>query len=463
MTPRTALALFILTSLTLPARADDWPQWLGPQRDGVWRETGLIDKFAAKPVYRWRTPIGAGYSGPAVANGRVFITDRVLAKGAKNDDNAFARTPVEGVERILCLKESDGSILWKKEYPCGYSISYPAGPRTTPLVVGDKVYTLGAMGDLHCLDVNKGDILWSKNLPKEYKAVVAQWGFAGHPLAAGNAIIVPAGGKDSVLVALDKDTGKELWTNLSAGEPGYGPPMLYDIAGQKQVVYWSPDALSGLDPEGGKLLWSLPIRGQGGKKGGGGIRVGMTNATPRLQGDRIFLTSFYEGAAMVQVKDGKNPELLWRSKGRSEQPDETESLHSIIPTPFWKGGHIYGVCSYGELRCIDATNGERKWSTHAATTGKSVRWGNAFLVPIGEKAERFILFNELGDLILARLTPERYDEISRVNILEPTNTMAKQPKGRRVIWSHPAFANRCVFARNDREIVCVSLDAKDAP
>jgi hypothetical protein len=168
----------------------------------------------------------------------------------------------------------------------------------------------------------------------------------------------------------------------------------------------------------------------------------------------LFVTAFYEGPLMLKLNGAEKPDILWRGKGRGEQPDQTEGLHSIMPTPFIQAGHIYGVCSYGELRCLKANTGERVWSTHAATTGRSVRWGNAFLV---QHEDRFFLFNEKGDLIIARLTPKGYDEISRAHILEPTNTMP----GRAVVWSHPAFANRSIYARNDREIVCVSLAAKE--
>ena len=137
-------------------------------------------------------------------------------------------------------------------------------------------------------------------------------------------------------------------------------------------------------------------------------------------------------------------------------PEGTDALHCVMSTPFIKGGYIYGICSYGELRCLKIDTGERVWSTDKATGGKSLRWAHAFLVPQGD---RVFLFNEQGDLIIARLTPEGYSEISRANILVPTNSMAPPP-GRRVIWSHPAFANRCVFARNDQEIICVSLAAR---
>ena len=135
------------------AFASDWPQWLGPQRDGVWREEGVVEKFDGKPKLRWKAAVGGGYAGPAVADGRVFVLDRQLAKGQKNPANPFKRGQIPGTERVLCLNEVDGKLLWKHEYDCPYEVSYPAGPRCTPTVDGDRVYVLGAMGDLFCLKV----------------------------------------------------------------------------------------------------------------------------------------------------------------------------------------------------------------------------------------------------------------------------------------------------------------------
>jgi outer membrane protein assembly factor BamB len=445
-------ALAVVGEWSPAARADDWPQWLGPKRDGIWRESGILEAFPKKgPVIRWRQSIGAGYSGPAVAGGKVFITDRILAAGASQPDDPFGRGRVEGSERVLCLEETGGKILWKREYKCVYDVSYAAGPRTTPVVEGNRVYTLGTMGDLLCLDVADGRVLWSRNFPRDLGADVPQWGFAAHPLLDGDRLICLVGGKGSVAVAFHKDTGKEIWRALSADEPGYAPPMIYEIGGRRQLIIWHPESVNALEPESGKVIWSAPFRGRTGLK----LKAGLTIAAPRLAGDRLFLTAFYEGPIMFKVNGADTPEVLWRGKGRGERPDDTDGLHSIISTPFIQDGHIYGVCSYGELRCLKVDSGQRVWQTHQATGGKSLRWANAFLVPQGNRA---FLFNERGDLILARLTPERYQEIGRANILTPTNSMAPPP-GRRVIWSHPAFANRCCYARNDREIVCVSLAA----
>jgi len=165
------------------------------------------------------------------------------------------------------------------------------------------------------------------------------------------------------------------------------------------------------------------------------------------------VTSFYNGSMLLKLSDGDKPgaKVVWRSKARGETPGNTDKLHSIIPTPFIDGGYVYGVCSYGELRCLRLEDGKRVWETRKPTSGgEAVRWANAFLVKNGE---RYFLFNEKGELIIARLSPKGYEDVSRARLLEPTN----EAFGRAVLWSHPAFAGRCVFARNDKEVVCASL------
>jgi outer membrane protein assembly factor BamB len=425
-------------------RADDWPQWLGPQRDGVWRETGILKTFPREgPKVRWRTPLGGGYAGPAVVGDRVYVTDRLAAQGGRRGGRGF----LPGKERVLCLEEATGKLLWKHEYDCPYRLGYPAGPRTTPLVSGGKVYTLGAMGDLLCLDAARGKVLWSKTFPRDYGARVPMWGFAAHPLLDGDRLICVVGGKGSVAVAFHKDTGKELWRALSAAEPGYCPPVIVQAGGQRQLIIWHPEAVNSLNPRTGAVYWSQPFR----------VRAGITIATPRRAGNLLFVSCFYNGSLMLKLHaDRPGARVLWKGKSSGEQPRLTTALHCLMCTPFLKDGCIYGVCSYGQLRCLKAETGERLWETLRPTGSQErpvERWANAFLVAQGD---RFFLFNEKGDLIIARLTPKGYEEISRAHLLEPVNRMP----GRPVVWSHPAFAHRSVYARNDREIVCVSLAAE---
>jgi outer membrane protein assembly factor BamB len=408
----------------------------------VWRETGIMQKFTeGGPPIRWRTPIGAGYAGPAVAQERVYVIDRQLAKEANNPANPLERGIIHGTERVLCLEETTGKVLWKQEYDAAYTMSYPAGPRATPLVQDGKVYTLGAEGHLLCLDTKSGDVVWSHELKQDYGIPAPLWGFSAHPLLDGNRLICLVGGSNTTVVAFNKDTGAVIWHALTAKDPGYCPPVIIHAGGKPQLIVWHPESVNSLNPETGEVYWSHPCN----------IKAGMTIATPRQIKDCLFLTCFYNGSMMLRLDSDKPAATLaWESKRVSEK--NTDALHCTMSTPFSEDGYIYGVCSYGQLRCLKADTGERLWETLDATThdGNEMRWANAFIV---KNNDRFFLFNEKGDLIIAKLSPKGYERISSAHLLEPTNTSA----GRDVIWSHPAFANRCMYARNDKEIICVNL------
>ncbi len=188
---------------TLPLHADDWPQWGGPQRDLVWRETGITQQLSEGLLPRvWSTPIGEGYSGPAVADGKVFITDAVHP-----DPNSGK---AEITERVHCLDIETGEIIWTHEYECLYAISYPAGPRATPSYDDGRLYALGAVGDLYCLDAETGDVIWRKKFADDFNAPLAAWGTAAPPLVDGNQLIVLVGGPQSLVISFDKRTGEEI-------------------------------------------------------------------------------------------------------------------------------------------------------------------------------------------------------------------------------------------------------------
>ncbi|HMP61223.1 MAG TPA: PQQ-like beta-propeller repeat protein [Gemmatales bacterium] len=444
MAQRLVVVLAALFTLHAVAGAADWPQWLGANRDGVWLEEGILEKFPeGGPKVVWRTPLGGGYSGPAVAGGQVFVMDRRVERDAAKPQNDFDRqTVIKGYERVVCLNEADGQVIWTHEYPCDYRISYQSGPRCTPTVDGDRVYCLGAMGDLHCLSAVDGRVLWSKNFIKDYGQEPAVWGWSAHPLVDGDRLICIVGGEGTTAVAFDKMTGKELWRALSAKDPGYAPPVIFTIDGVRHLLIWTPRELAALVPESGKLLWSVPFES----------RQGLSIPTPRLiGGNKVFVTAFYNGPLLVEVTGGATPraEVVW--KGTSQSEMRTDKLHAIMCTPYSDGEFIYGVCSYGQLRCLKVADGTRVWETFKATTaGRPVRWANAFLTP---QAGRYFLFNEKGELIIARLTAEGYDEIDRAKLIEPTSVTA----GRDYVWTHPAFANKRIFVRNDQEIACFSL------
>jgi len=218
--------------------ATDWPQWLGPKRDAIWMEQGLLKSFPKDgPKVIWRQPISEGYAGPAVTGGRVFITDR--KKAEPDSANPPPKGTIPGTERVLCLNADDGKTIWSHTYDCPYvKISYPSGPRTTPVVEGDRLYTLGTMGDLLCLNAADGKVIWSKNFIKDYRAPVPLWGWSAHLLLDGEKLFALVGGEDRAVMAFDKKTGKEFWNGLNTKEICYAPPMIAEAGGKKQLIVW---------------------------------------------------------------------------------------------------------------------------------------------------------------------------------------------------------------------------------
>jgi outer membrane protein assembly factor BamB len=448
--PPLVIAVAVIGAAACPARGDDWPQWMGPQRDATWREQGLATSIPAGGLaVKWRVPVAGGYSGPAVADGRVYLTDYVVREGdlVNGPNDRTART---GTERLLCLDAATGEVRWKHEQECGYSLSYASGPRCTPTVADGRVYSLGAEGNLVCLDAATGRLLWSKDFKQDYSAPTPIWGFCGHPLVEGDLLICLVGGPGSVAVAFDRVTGAERWKALTASESGYCPPTIIEQGGSRQLLIWDADNLNALEPTTGRVLWSQPLKPM----------YGMSIMAPQVadtsRGRVLFASGIGRvGALYALSTDASAPKMLWRGEPKS-------AVYCANSTPFIAGDVLYGCdCDTGALTAVALDDGRRLWETLAPTTGgeRRSKHGTAFLVRQAEPvagdpagATRTWIFSETGDLILARLAPQQYDELGRMRVVEPTNECF----GRDVVWSHPAFAGGCIFVRNDRELVCVS-------
>jgi outer membrane protein assembly factor BamB len=437
--------LFVLFLSLAACLADDWPQWFGPQRDGIWRESGILKTFPeGGPKMLWKRDIGAGYAGPSVKDGKVYLIDRTVEDTSTLSGDPFKPGTVPGKERVSCLDATSGKVIWSHAYASTYTVSYGAGPRCTPVIDDGLVYTLGAEGHLHCLQAIDGKVVWEKDFLKVFKVKSPGWGFAATPLVEGDQLICLARGDGSTVVSFDKKTGAERWRALTAKEPGYCPPTIIEAEGKRVLIIWHPEAINGLDPKTGQVLWSVPWT----------IRSGLCVPTPRLDGKRLFLTSFYNGATMLEFTSfDKEPKVNWQTKRASEK--RTEHLNSIIGTPVIKDGHIYGGCSYGQFRCLQVSDGKRLWETMEPIVKKEERWGNVFVTP---HEDRYFLFNELGELLIAKLSPQGYEEISRAKLIEPNGI--DMMRMRTVVWSHPAYANQNIFVRNDTEIRCFSLKAE---
>ncbi|HKI88478.1 MAG TPA: PQQ-binding-like beta-propeller repeat protein [Draconibacterium sp.] len=419
---------FVLIFYVLRVSAQDWPDWRGANRDGVWNETGVVEKFDADSLPAvWLVSVGAGYSGPTVVNGKVYLTDRLEKP-----------EPTEGV---LCFDEQTGEKIWEYRYNCEYEgVGYPAGPRASVVINNGKAYSLGTMGNLFCFDADNGNIVWQRDLNHDYKIRMPIWGIAATPLITGDKVVLQISGSDNAcVVALDKNTGKEVWRNLD-DMASYSAPVLISQANKKVVVVWTEDSLAGLDPGTGKVYWRIPWK----------IKMGMGISTPVLYQNYIFVSCFYSGSLLVKLGENSlTAEKVWQRCGESER--NTDALHCVINTPVIMDDYIYGVDSYGELRCLELKTGDRVWENLTAVHKN--RWANIHFI---QHENKTWMFNEQGELIISELNPLGFHEISRTKIIKPTKKQL--PRG--VTWSHPAFANRHVFARNDNRLICVDVSKK---
>ena len=432
------LLLSFLLPVALPATLD-WPQWRGPERDGVWRETGLaseLDKDSEGWIkLKWSVDIAAGYSQPTVADGRVYVTDRL-------DDR-------EEIERVHCFDFNTGKQIWSYHYPVEYTVGYKSGPRAAVLIDEGRAYSLGGMGHLYCFDARSGEVIWKRDLATEYHIEMPRWGLAASPLIEGGSLFLQIGGQpDACVVSLDKYTGKELWRAID-DDASYIAPIMIDQAGQRVLVVYTADELFGLNPNTGNAYWSFAMPGSQ-------WPIGIS--TPVLttyQGKRyIFTTNAHVGSALLLLKEDM-PEIskVWYRNDKRT----ADNIHSLIPTPYIKDGYIYGTHQKGELRCLELLTGKQVWESTEAV--EPDRFATLHIVAEGDDGQPVWIFNEHGELIIAELSPKAYKQISRGKLVRSTAAGMPARIGG-VAWAHPAFAYKHVIARNDEKLVCADLSAR---
>lgn len=387
--------------------AADWPGWRGPGASGEWREVTLPARLGAGNVEEvWSAGVGGGYAGIAVAGEQVFTMDRPAGSD---------------LERVLCFERRTGRLIWKYEYQADYGdLSYGSGPRSTPLVVGDRIYTLGTVGRLFCLDRRSGRPLWGVEAVDDLDAKMPAWGFAASPLAVDDLLILQLGARPAgTVIALDRDTGKERWRALD-DRPGYSTPILKKINGATQLVVWTADAAWGLAPGSGEIHWTFPFRTS---------NFDVAIISPVVHDDRLYLSGYWDGAATAILSE-EGPRASW--KGRVPA--------NLMATPLWRDGYLYTLDRRRGLLCLNWNTGEVLWGDEHRITPKD-RNPHTAMVWAGDRAA---FLNSEGELIIARLSPEGVREDGRVNIIGPT-------------WAPPAFAEQEVFARDDKRIVVVRI------
>lgn len=409
--PAAVRCCLLLAALT--ALASDWPQWRGKNRDNVWAVKGLPGELPAKLEPRWKKPLGAGYGGISVTGGRVFVMDR--------------QTKPKEIERVVCLDAETGKQLWSHDYDVSYGkLDYGNGPRCTPTVHDGKVYALGALGHLHCLEAKTGKVVWSHDTVKAFAGKVPTWGHACSPLIDGKRLIVQVGGgkEGALLVALDRETGKELWRALD-DPPGYSSPVIVDSGKWRQLIYFTPRHVVGLEPDSGKVLW---------KEKFAGITYDVAISDVVYADGVLLAGNYWSGSKAITLDEkGLNPKVAWEGK----------ELSLLMSTPLVKGKHVYALDRHKGLKCIEMRSGKVLWEgEHVTPRGSNPQ---ASLVWVG--GDRALILNTPGELALVELTTQGLKKCGKAPVIGQT-------------WAHPAFADGCVFARSDTEIVCVPLTGK---
>ena len=444
---RSILLCLALASYTIAV--EDWPHWMGERHDGVWRESGLIDSFPAEgPAVLWRSEVGSGYGGPAIVGRDIYLMDRIkdAGKGGEVENNIRKAGEIPGSERVLCIDMETGKTKWSHQYDRPYNIAYPTGPRCTPTVVEDRVFTLGAMGDLICLDRHDGTVIWQKDLIVEYGAKPPLWGFSSHPVVDGDQVIVPVGGEGTAIVSFDRDTGQENWRALTTVDVAYAPVRIMELDGERQLIFWHGEGVDSLNPETGEHYWNIKFPEE--------KNPSITSiATPRIVGNQIFISEYYKGSLLLEVSS--NPpgvQEIWRSY--KTDPRHEKALNSMMTTPVIKDGLVYGIGynrkGEGVFRCLELETGEMRWTRDDWMSDEPLMFATAFIV---ENDDKYFMFNDNGELMIVDLSPAGLTERGRAKILEPTGVA----RGRKVVWSHPAFSGGRMLVRNDKEIVCVDL------
>jgi outer membrane protein assembly factor BamB len=380
-----------------------WPQWRGPNRDGVSAETGLLTHWPQDgPSVLWRAPAGLGYSGLAVAGGRVYT----LLQTKEGE---------QGKEAVICwdaASPGEGRVLWRFAYDCAFDNEQGAGPRSTPTVDGDHVYAVGATGVLTCLKANTdnkdGARVWQHDLVKEFGARIPRWGLSFSPLVDGDLVYALPGGPDEqAVIAFNKHDGRVVWHSLS-DLPGYSSPVLTTAAGKRQLLCFLGEALVSLDPATGKEFWRYPWK----------TAYECNIATPIAVGNYVFISSGYgKGCALMEVVAEPND-----SAGARFVYENNRMCNHFSSSVYYKE-HVYGF-NEGTLTCMNLRTEQVRWKEKGFKKG-SLLIADGHLVILGES----------GRLALAKATPDGYVEEAACE-LRATRC-----------WTPPALADGKLYIR----------------
>jgi len=390
---------------------EDWPTFLGPTRNNISRETGLLTDWPAGGLREiWHRDVGDGYGPPVVARKRLVVFHRI------------------GDEEVLeCVDaEGGGEVHWRYGYPTRYvdSYGYNGGPRSGPCIDGDRVYGYGAEGVLTCVDFDTGALVWQRPVNREFKVPKGFFGAGSAPVVDSGLVLINVGGPDGAgVVAFSAETGETVW---KAGDDGasYSTPVVAAVRGERLAIFHTADGLFAAEVKTGAVRYTFPFRSD--------IYESAIAATPVVVGDRVFLSGTYNiGAIVLRLAPG-GPEVVWRDEFAMQNHWATSVYHD---------GYLYGVDGRHErgsnIRCIEFETGKVMWAAEEGLGRASLIIAEGHLIALGERSR----------LALIGLSPEAYREKARVRVSS------------RRIWTPPILAQGRIYIRNEREMKCFDLRA----
>jgi outer membrane protein assembly factor BamB len=411
------LTLVAVLFLSPIAAAADWPQWLGPTRDGASSEK--VAPWTEKPTVVWHIPAGEGHSSPIVADGRAYLHFRRARKDS---------TPPEFEEVLAAFDVKTGKPLF--EQPCGNTTKFKSlfgnGPRATPCVVDGRVYTLGVTGILTCFDAKGGKVLWQKDVLTEFKAPNLFFGISGSPLVLGDHVVINVGGPGASIVAFDRKTGAVAWKKLD-DPASYSSPIAWIDGGQRQAIFLTGKGLESLNPADGSVFWGLPFSD----------KLNESATTPVRIGDLLVAGTITSGSMALRMEnksDKPGVKEVWKN------PDLTCYFSTPVPIGSEFLYMVTGVPSLmnpeAKLHCVEAATGKVKW-----TRGKVGKY-HACLIRTGDN--KMLMLEEGGDLVLFEPNPKEFRELARAKVCGET-------------WAHPALADGKLYVRDAKELICLEL------
>jgi outer membrane protein assembly factor BamB len=402
--------------------ADDWPQWRGPNRNGLSPATGLLTEWPLEgPRLIWKKAIGRGFSGISVAGGRLYtmVEEAMPATGEPS-------APFVNQEVILCCDAASGRELWRFFYPSRFDERFGSGPRSTPAVDDNRVYAVGPTGALHCVHADTGAIIWRHDLREEFHGREMQYGVAFSPLVEGDLVhTIPGGPDGNAVAAFDKRSGALRWKALD-GPAGYSSPVAATLAGVRQVLVLLNTELVSLNPATGQVYWRYPWT----------TNHGFNIATPVAFGNYVFISSAYDkGCALLEVSAAADGTLLARSVY------EHNRMRNYFATSVRYGEQLYGF-DLTDLVCMDIRTGACRWREKGCRSFKkgSLIIADGYLVVLGES----------GTLALARATPAGYRESAVFQLSDQK------------CWTAPSLAGGRLYVRDQGNLFCLDLKAESA-